>query len=1153
MSMNQIPTLVLGIGGVGCKIAAAISDSLSREDRKYVSIIGIDTNVNDLSKLRDNNNMEIIQTSDDKEVKTYLEAHPEYLEWFPDNDFLKDRTMTDGAGQIRTMSRLAFLASVESGKFTPVLREINRIRRVDGNPNNHSLTVMIVGSITGGTGAGLFLNIPFYIRDLIRSQAGIRRCVIRGMFVGPDILEEVQPAQINKDAVCVNGYTCLKELNAFYMHVHPNYSQHMKNNLFLEYYDNNDRSVNNVPYNYLYLIEKSGTLGAMGDARVEEIINYIARIAFVLMFSPVTADTLSVEDNFILSLIGNGGMNRYAGAGICRLIYPIKSAQEYVTLAVVRDLVQKEWLLIDQDFNARSRSALAKMRTDSTVKKPELKTSYVEIFKEVVVGDHAKLAKFANEAYIERDNEYVSKAAEFIEALDHKVEELLNSDEIKDKEEACKFDATKMKTFFDAETQINNVWEGMRNYSLHAKHLIETKPNGFADDLFPTSKDVMGFHKDKPECIYQFLAKVHPVTARFFIYDIINRLEENIKKLQKEILGVDLSAYTKEDFDLGRDGVQGPAEYLSIIRDKRHPIWKMLGPIGNAINGEEKAIRKLKLRLKDICEAHISTTHEFLDNSLKYNTSKLVLERMIQLADNYTIFFSTVAAKIDRNNENIERLENIYFPYGQEGIYCSKEAFRQMADNYLNRYPQELSDETKTAIFEQIYLVQSRSYALTSATETKAEKERRMQENKKKLESVFNTAVIDTIRENVIEHGMGIVNLTAREALIKEFELVTQTLPEDTNYREDIRNYIHNKIGTALRVAVPMLTTERQHEETELKFVAVSPSCAETDAQLNPDVAQTARFYLPNSDANSTVLINSEFGDTEIACMRLSYNYTIEDLTKYKNGTRNADAYLDRIMNLEDRKTSNISPDKMIVTVNPHLNCNWQEEGFIPAIHEKQRQKDHLDTLKVFVYAMGLDSFKMIADDEHPDEKGNPRPTWFVYTNSYTRAQPIKKCGKLIGNGYSDVFDAISYNRMLKIAILNDAKATINTMKGYNTTEELFENILENWFIEDLIQPDASEDTGDKNIFDIFLEMRSHMPEEDWEELFSGLLMTLWEFCEILFDKSEVHINKAVRSILTEIFKNCKVGKISEEKLSFSERMLKDQYEIILAKSYQRQ
>lgn len=1150
MSMNQVPTLVLGIGGIGCKIAAAISDSLSNEDRKYVSVIGIDTNVNDLSKLRDKHQMEIIQTSDDMEVSAYLEAHPEYLEWFPDNDFLRERTMTDGAGQVRTLSRLAFLASVESGRFTPILQEITRIRKVDGNPHNKNLTVMVVGSITGGTGAGLFLNIPFYVRDLIKSQAGIKRCVIRGMFVGPDILEDVQPSQTNKDAVCVNGYTCLKELNAFYMRLHPELGKRMKNNLFLEFYKHDDKSVNNVPYNYLYLIEKSGDLGTMGDARIDEIINYIARVAFVLMFSPVTADALSIEDNFILKLIGEGGMNRFAGAGMCRLLYPIKTAQEYVTLSVVRDLVQKEWMLIDQEFNALMRAAMAKMVTDSTVKKPELKTSYVEIFEKEALGDHAKLGKFAQEAYIEQDNRYISRATEFIAALDTMIEELLDSDEVREKEEACKIDDQKMKNFSDAEAQINNVWEGMRNYSQFAKHLIDTKPNGFADDLFPTSKEVMEFHKDKPECIYQFLAKVHPVTARFLIYDIINRLEAKIKELKTEITGVDLSAYNEEDFDLKREGVQGPAEYLGSIRDKRHPIWKMLGPVGKALNGEEKALLKLKRRLREVCDTHISTTHDYLENSLKYYVSQLVLERLIQLADNYTIFFSTVAAKIDRNNENIARLENIHFPYGQDGIYCSKEAFHQMAIDFLMQQSQDLSEDTKIAIFEQIYLVQSRSYTLTSTAEKKAAKERRMQEDKKKLESVFNTAVIETIRENVIEHGMGIVNLTAREALIKEFELVEQMVPDDPGYEDSVKNYAQKRIATALKVAAPMLTTEGRREDTELTFLALAPICAETDANLVPDTSETGKFYLSNTGANATVIINSEFGDTEISCMRLSYNFTIEDLTKYKDSARNAIAYTDRIMNLGARRTFNYNSDEMIVVVNPHLNCHWHEEGFIPSIHGKQRNKDHIDILKAFIYAMGLDSFKLIADDDHPDEKGNPRPTWFVYTNSYTRAEPIKKCGKLIGNGYSDVFDALLYNRMLKLAILHDAKTITEKMKGYSTTEELYENILENWFIEDLIQPVASEDTGDMNIFDIFLEMRTHMPVDEWKELFNGLILTLWEFCEILFDKSEVHINKAVKAILKEIYKNYTVGKKSEGKLPIGEQMLKDQYEILLDRSY---
>ena len=178
---------------------------------------------------------------------------------------------------------------------------------------------------------------------------------------------------------------------------------------------------------------------------------------------------------------------------------------------------------------------------------------------------------------------------------------------------------------------------------------------------------------------------------------------------------------------------------------------------------------------------------------------------------------------------------------------------------------------------------------------------------------------------------------------------------------------------------------------------------------------------------------------------------------------------------------------------------------------------------------------------------------------TYTKVKPIMKCGRLIGNGYSDVFDAIRYNRMLKRAILLDAKNITEKMKGYSTTEELYDDILENWFVEDLIQAkgdegtEAAEDAEDKNIFDIFLVMKSHMPDSDWDSLFEGLLLTIWEFCEILFDKSAKHINGATKTILREIYNNCSASKIPEKDLPKHkhEGLLSNHYKLLLNRKYE--
>ena len=215
MAINEVPTLILGIGGIGCRIAANINDLLRPEDREHIAIIGMDTNVLDLNKLA-NRGIRTIQTSDERTVGEYLSAHPEHISWFPVHQYTVSRGMLQGAGQIRAISRLGAIASEEAGKFLPIKEEIQRIRENRGELHRSNLTVMVVGSIPGGTGAGLFLQMPYYIRKIMREEADLN-IIIRGMFVGPDITTGVNPSKINQDAVRVNAYACLKELNAEYV------------------------------------------------------------------------------------------------------------------------------------------------------------------------------------------------------------------------------------------------------------------------------------------------------------------------------------------------------------------------------------------------------------------------------------------------------------------------------------------------------------------------------------------------------------------------------------------------------------------------------------------------------------------------------------------------------------------------------------------------------------------------------------------------------------------------------------------------------------------------------------------------------------------------------------------------------------------------
>lgn len=229
------PILLIGMGGVGGRIVAQIDKMLAKDSprRDKVAILAIDTNVKDLRKLREQG-IETIQISDERLVRQYLKDHPQYMSWFPNNIFLNNRGMLEGAGQIRAISRLAALAAEEEGKFRPIEEAVRKIAAVTGSGLKENIMTMVVGSICGGTGAGMFIQIPFYVKKIIQKVLAIPNVMVRGMFLGPDIMAPIQPGDLNRQAVYVNAYACLKELNAFYLLQRRDASSSL---LRMEYYD----------------------------------------------------------------------------------------------------------------------------------------------------------------------------------------------------------------------------------------------------------------------------------------------------------------------------------------------------------------------------------------------------------------------------------------------------------------------------------------------------------------------------------------------------------------------------------------------------------------------------------------------------------------------------------------------------------------------------------------------------------------------------------------------------------------------------------------------------------------------------------------------------------------------------------------------------
>ena len=104
------PTLFVGVGGIGSQIVLKVANRCKDGEGKNIRFVVMDTNANDLDDIvRASKGVVIpIQTSSTQTVKDYLAKDADAKDnWFPNNTTLYPKTVSEGAGQVRAISRLA--------------------------------------------------------------------------------------------------------------------------------------------------------------------------------------------------------------------------------------------------------------------------------------------------------------------------------------------------------------------------------------------------------------------------------------------------------------------------------------------------------------------------------------------------------------------------------------------------------------------------------------------------------------------------------------------------------------------------------------------------------------------------------------------------------------------------------------------------------------------------------------------------------------------------------------------------------------------------------------------------------------------------------------------------------------------------------------
>ena len=348
------PTLIVGLGGVGGQIVKQVCLQTSEEKRKRVKFVAIDTDVNDLRKLKDEvPQIQTIQTSAPYTVGEYLYNNTTARDtWFPTHHILMGKTPTEGAGQVRAISRLAFDTALREGRMRPLEKAIEDLYTLDGEGVQQALRVIVVASLAGGTGSGIILPASVYIKYFLEKRLKRSACVMRGFLLLPDVFFSGKgPEEINN--LSCNGYASLRELDAF-MRRSDNEDDDsgmfremtllMPDTTTGEYVD-----YKNAPFNFCFLFGAQNT--ADQDLRsFEEYKAQAASIVYAQAVSALSGRSNSNEDNTILTLCSGNGHNRFCGAGSSRMFYPKNDVVRYLADQWALKGMGEDWLAVDEDY-----------------------------------------------------------------------------------------------------------------------------------------------------------------------------------------------------------------------------------------------------------------------------------------------------------------------------------------------------------------------------------------------------------------------------------------------------------------------------------------------------------------------------------------------------------------------------------------------------------------------------------------------------------------------------------------------------------------------------------------------------------------------------------------------------------------------------------
>lgn len=555
-------TLLIGLGGTGSRVVNNVVKELHRNGKEInngeICCAVLDTNVNDNDLIKaSQTGVPVIATSKVQKIRDYL-ADYHYLnmeDWCPQSPTFLEQTMIDGASELRAKSRVAFMDCLESGVIEKLELMINDVLK---NTSDSKIRIMIVSSLSGGTGSGMFIQVALWLRKFL-AQSDI---VIRGIFLLPDVfvrtIKDIRENEETKARQYCNAYAAIRELNAI-TKIRQNNAldvNDLPEKILLDglFDSSKDYNAGKPVYDFAFFVDDRNEKGVRLK-NMREYEQMVAQLVYMQLFAPIKKPLYSEEDNTFLSFVKNREP-LYGACGTSKAEYPTDSVKTYCAIRAAQDALTVGWKKIDDEIEAEIKEKEQGNRdgifSSEIIDKRE---RFIKLYEDkvAVTPENAGKDKFfltiskdaKNEERLKSEGgkvtiKYTDKVDDFIQLLKcQKIDTLVNQNSGTDDFEldAKEFVATKHSAK-QLEEKISEDERGLED----ALDAFDKQVNNYADTIvssvFPYS---MGDINPENRCtIYGLLTKpdgkdgynfVHPVAARYILCKLVRNLEKELKTI----------------------------------------------------------------------------------------------------------------------------------------------------------------------------------------------------------------------------------------------------------------------------------------------------------------------------------------------------------------------------------------------------------------------------------------------------------------------------------------------------------------------------------------------------------------------------------------------------------------------------------------------